>query len=131
MQPTEIGKVELKFSGDSRILAGVSGAVNHLAEVAGMDEAGRATLVAAIEDACQEAFHLLSNGEALIEMSLATVNGRIEAVMTFHGVKGEAGGAEKIQRTLSGRIDRVTQDARGGTIRLTLVKNLGAHGAKH
>jgi hypothetical protein len=130
VQPTEIGKVELKFSGDSRILAGVSGAVNHLAEVAGMDEPERATLVAAIEDACQEAFHLVPNGEPLIEMSLATVNGRIEAVMTLHGMNGESGGAEKIQRTLAGRIDRVMQDARGDTIRLTLVKNLGAHGSK-
>jgi hypothetical protein len=130
VQPTETGKVELKFSGDSRILAGVCGAVNHLAEVAGMDEEGRAALVAAIEDACQEASQLLPNSQTPIEMSLAAVNGRIEATMMFHGITGQAGGAEKIQRTLTGRIDRITQDASGDAIRLTLVKNLKGHGPK-
>ncbi len=95
-----------------------------------MDEPGRAALVAAIEDACQEAFHLLPHGEGRIEMSLAAVDGRIEAILTFSGVTGQNDRAEKIQRALSGRIDRVTQDSRGDTIRLTLVKNLRAHGPK-
>jgi hypothetical protein len=128
--PTETGRVELRFTGDARILAGVCGAVNHLAEVAGMDEPGRAALVAAIEDVCQEALHLFPNNDGPIEMSLAAVNGQIETTMTLHGVAGQAGGAEKVQRTLTGRIDRVTQDARGDTIRLTLLKNLGGRSPK-
>jgi hypothetical protein len=130
VEQTETGKVELKFSGDSRILAGVCGAVNHLAEVSGMDEAGRAALVAAIEDACQQASDLLPNKEAPIEMSLAVVNGRIEATLVFPGVGGTAAPAEKIKRVLSGRIDRITQDVRGDSIKFTLVKNLTANGPK-
>jgi hypothetical protein len=127
MQQTETGKVELKFCGDSRILAGVSGAVNHLAEATGMDEPGRATLVAAIEDACQEALQVLSNCDSPIEMSLAAVNGRIEVAMAIQGAADPAGSAEKIQSALTGRIDRVTKAARGNKIELMLVKNLSGN----
>src|ERR1017187_10638170 len=50
VQPTDGGKIEITLSGDSRLLAGGSGAVNHVAEAAGMDEPSRANLVAAIEE---------------------------------------------------------------------------------
>ncbi len=60
MQPTDNGKIEITLSSDPRLLAGVSGAVNNVAESAGMDESARANLVAAIEDACHAAFDQLA-----------------------------------------------------------------------
>jgi hypothetical protein len=121
--PTETGRVELKFYEDPRIMAGVSGAVNHLAETAGMDEQGRAALVAAIEDACQESFHFFPNGGVPIEMSIAALDGRIAITLVVQHAPQHASRAEKMHHRLTERLDRVERDSRGDTLRFTLMKN--------
>ena len=126
MQKIETGKVELTLSRDPRLLAGVAGAVNHFAETAGMDESARANLVAAIEDACNEAFVQLPKANASIEMSLESPPGAVETVLIFHGAAAQSERVEKIQRAVGGRLDRVARESESGTIRLTLIKNAAA-----
>lgn len=130
MQKTETGRVELTLSRDPRLLAGVAGAVNHFAETAGMDESARASLVAAIEDACNEAFLQLPQSNASIAMSLESPPGCVEAVLIFRGAAAKAERAEKIQRALRDRLDRVTRESESGAIRLILIKNTVTHRKK-
>jgi hypothetical protein len=130
VQPTDGGKIEMTLSSDARLLAGVSGAVNHVAEAAGMDEAARANLVAAIEDACHVAFDQLKENEASIKMTLGCSGGHIEAVLTLQGSAAQVARTEKIQRALNGRIDKISCEARGDTSRLVLVKNISTPSAK-
>ena len=112
------------------MLAGVSGAVNHVAEAAGMDESSRANLVAAIEDACHAAFDQLPEEDASIRMALGSAGGSIEAVLTLQGNAARGDRPEKIQRTLNGRIDKINREAHGDTVRISLTKNISTHTAK-
>jgi hypothetical protein len=130
MQPTEGGKVEMTLSSDPRLLAGVSGAVNHVAEVAGMDEPARANLVAAIEDACNVAFDQLPEDEASVKMTLGSTNGCVEAALMLQGVAAKGDRPEKIQRALNGRIDKINREVRGDSVRIVLTKNISTHTAK-
>ena len=130
MQPTDCGKVEITLASDPRLLAGISGAVDHVAEVAGMDESARANLVAAIEDACQAAFDALPENGASIQMTLGCSGGSIEAVLMLQGIAAKGDRAEKIQRALNGRIDKISREVRGDTVRIVLVKNISTQTAK-
>lgn len=112
------------------MLAGISGAVNHVAEAAGMDEASRANLVAAIEDACHVAFEKLPAGDGLVQMELGSSNGHLDAVLLLKGTAAKDDRPEKIQRALNGRIDKINREARGDTVRISLVKNISTHAAK-
>jgi hypothetical protein len=116
VQPTETGKVEITLSSDPRLLAGVSGAVNHVAEAAGMDESSRANLVAAIEDACHAAFDQLPEDKSTIQLMLGSAGSHIDAVLMLKGSAAKSDRPEKIQRALTGRI--------------VLVKNISTHTAK-
>jgi hypothetical protein len=131
MQPTDGGsKIEMSLSSDPRLLAGVSGAVNHVAEVAGMDESARANLVAAIEDACNVAFDQLAEDEASIKMMLACSNGSVEVALTLEGSAARGDRPEKIQRALNGRVDKINREVRGDSVRILLTKNISTHTAK-
>lgn len=130
MQPTDNGKIEMTLSSDPRLLAGVSGAVNHVAEVAGMDESARANLVAAIEDAFNVAFHQLSENDACIKMSLGCTGGSVEVALTLDGSAAKSDRPEKIQRALNGRIDKINREVHGDSVRILLVKNISTQTAK-
>jgi len=130
LQPTENGKIELTLSSDPRLLAGVSGAVNHVAEVAGMDESARANLVAAIEDACNVAFDRLNEDEASIKMTLGSTSGNVEVVLELQGSAAQGDRPEKIQRALNGRIDKINREVSGDTVRIAITKNISTHTAK-
>ena len=120
----------MTLSSDPRLLAGVSGAVNHVAEVAGMDESARANLVAAIEDACNVAFDHLAEDEASVKLALGSGTGNVEAALTLQGAAAQGDRPEKIQRALNGRIDKINREVRGDTVRILLVKNISTHTAK-
>lgn len=128
MGTTETGQVVLKFTTDSRILAGVSGAINHIAEAAAMEESRRAELVAALEDALHAAFQSQSHNDSPVEMTLSAPAGTIEVVLLFLGDATEGVRAKNIQKALRDRLDKVTLDVHGGASRLTLVKNNPARG---
>jgi hypothetical protein len=130
MQPTENHKIEMTLSSDPWLLAGISGAVNHVAEVAGMDESARANLVAAMEDACQAAFDHLAENEASIKMELGSGGGHVEAILTLQGSAAKGDRPEKIQRALNGRVDKINREVHGDTVRISLVKNISTQTAK-
>ena len=120
----------MTLSSDPRLLAGVSGAVNHVAEVAGMDESARANLVAAMEDACNVAFDRLNESEASIKMTLGSTSGNVEVVLELQGSAAQGDRPEKIQRALNGRIDKINREVRGDTVRIAITKNISTHTAK-
>jgi hypothetical protein len=130
MQPTDNPKIEMTLSSDPRLLAGMSGAVNHVAEVAGMDESARANLVAAIEDACHAAFDQLPENEASIKMILGSAGGHVEVGLLLQGSAAKGDRPEKVQRALNGRIDKITREVRGDTVRIVLIKNISTQTAK-
>jgi hypothetical protein len=130
MQPTDNAKIEMTLSSDPRLLAGVSGAVNHVAEVAGMEESARANLVAAIEDAFNVAFNQLSENEASIKMTLGCTGGCVEVALTLEGSAAKSDRPEKIQRALNGRIDKINREVHGDSVRILLVKNISTQTAK-
>jgi hypothetical protein len=120
----------MTLSSDPRLLAGVSAAVNNVAENAGMDESSRANLVAAIEDACNVAFDGLPEDDVPIQLTLGCTNGCVEAVLILRGSAAKSDRPEKIQRALNGRIDRINREVNGDTIRIALTKNISTHTAK-
>ena len=130
MGQTESGRVDLKFTKDSRILAGVSGAVSHMADVAGMEESRRAELVAALEDALHAAFDGKFHDDSPVDMTIAPPAGHLEVVFTFHGDSADGKRAKEIQSVLRDRLDKVTLDVAAGKSRITLVKEASARTKK-
>jgi hypothetical protein len=130
VQPTDAGKIEMTISSDPRLLAGVSGAVNHVAEVAGMDESARANLVAAIEDAFHVAFDRLAEDEASIKMTLGAGSGNVEVALSLQGSAAKGDRPERIQHALNGRIDKINREVRGDIVRIVLTKNISTQTAK-
>jgi hypothetical protein len=126
VERTETGRLELTVSSDPRLLAGVSAAVNHFAECAGLNEAARAGLVAAFEDAFHEVFATASRNSTPVRMSIFTPTGKIEAVLVYHVENARAERVEKIRSLLAGKLDSVMLESSGETVRLDLVKNLSS-----
>ena len=124
MEQTETGKLELTVSSDPRLLAGVSAAVSHFGEVAGLDESARANLVAAFEDCFREVFGAASRNSKPVQMTIGVPSGKIEAVLTFHGEHARPEKAEKVRTLFAGKLDSVRLETSGDSIRLSLVKNL-------
>jgi hypothetical protein len=131
LEPSETGKLELTVTGDPRLLAAVSAAVNHFAEAAGLDEGTRANLVAAFEDAFHEVFGNPGRNSNPVQMSIAAPKGKIEAMLLFRGDNAKPEKGEKIRALLAGKLDSVALESSGDTIRLKLVKNLSPARKKH
>jgi anti-sigma regulatory factor (Ser/Thr protein kinase) len=122
---TETGRVEIVFTSDSRLLAGVAGAVNHVAEAAGMDENARAELVAAVEDACQEALKHVAKKDCNVALKVDASDGKVEAVVEYKGAIGEtAGEVVKAKATAAQKLDSVRRETNGGRTRIILTKQV-------
>jgi hypothetical protein len=126
LERTETGRLELTISSDPRLLAGVSAALYHFAEVAGLDEPAKAELVAAFEDAFHEIFGGVSQNSKPIEMSIAAPAGKIETILLFPGDSLHAEKGEKVRKLLTGKLDSVRLETSGDSSRLHLVKNLAS-----
>jgi hypothetical protein len=123
--PTESGKVELSISGNSPLLAGVAGAVNHVGESAGMEEKARREFVAAVENACRLALSQPAQGDSPIALSLEVLPGKIEAVLhcQMPSASGKPVPASGFGREL-GKLDDVKLEVNGSAARLILTKKL-------
>lgn len=120
---TETGRVEISFTSDSRLLAGVAGAVNHVAEAAGLNEDARAELVAAVEDACQEALGQVGKESGNVELSVEAVDGKVEAVVEFKAAGGAAPAAAR-GKNAGPKLDSVRRETNGGKTRIILSKKV-------
>jgi hypothetical protein len=63
-------------------------------------------------------------------MVLGNAGGHIEAVLMLQGGAAKGDRPEKIQRALNGRIDKISREVRGDTVRIVLAKNISTHSAK-
>jgi hypothetical protein len=120
---SETGRIELTVSGDKRLVAGVAGAVNHVAEAAGLKESARAELVAAVEDACRAALDEVSNNGNRVHLSLDNPPGKIEIVLEYkptHDVSENARG----DLAMRARLDSVVRESTKNGTRITLQKKV-------
>jgi hypothetical protein len=116
-----MGKVELSISGNSRLLVGVAGAVNHVGEAAGLGDKARGDLVAAVEQACHEALDQAADKQARVALSLEVLPGKIEAVLQYPTAPRAVGASE---RALLAKLDDVKREVNGNSTRLTLIKKI-------
>ncbi len=128
------GRVVLKLSNDPRLMAGMTGAVEHMAERAGCGARACADLIAAAEEACRDTFPLLPAADAQLAVTIEDFPDRVEVTFEYQGgglpaagldtfaVPGAEGVGGLSGRKLLARVDRVQYDIQDGTSRLTLVK---------
>ncbi len=140
--PNDSGRVVLKLSNDPRLVAGVAGAVGHIAERAGLDAGAQADLVAAAEEALRQTFPLRADAGALLGVTIEDFPDRIEVTLEHQGHPLPAAGLETFavpgaEETggLSGlkllaRVDRVQYDTQGGVSRMTLIKYVRPQSSK-
>jgi hypothetical protein len=121
---TETGRVEICFPSDSRLLAGVAGAVNHVAEAVGLDEDARAQLVAAVEDACQEALAEVSKENNNVALSVDVLPDRIEAAVEFKSPSGAPQPSPSAGNKSRHNLDSVRREAKDGNTRIILTKKI-------
>ena len=120
---SESGRIELTVTGDKRLVAGVAGAVNHVAEAAGLKESARAELVAAVEDACRAALDEVTNNGNRVQVILDNPPGKIEIVLEY---KPAHSAAENTRGDLAmrTRVDSVVREATKNGTRVTLQKKV-------
>lgn len=120
---SESGRIELTVTGDKRLVAGVAGAVNHVAEAAGLKESARAELVAAVEDACRAALDEMTNNGNRVQVILDNPPGKIEIVLEY---KPTHSAAENTRGDLAmrARVDSVVREATKNGTRVTLQKKV-------
>ena len=135
---TTNGHLQLELTGDPRVLAGLSGAVEHFAQQIGLNEAAQKDLVTAAEEACRETFRLLTPQNPSLHVTIDAHPDRVEVALehkgeplptagldTFFGAGAkESTGGELTGLSLMKRVDRVQYHTEGGTSRTTLVKYL-------
>jgi hypothetical protein len=120
---SESGRIELTVSGDKRLVAGVAGAVNHVAEAAGLKESARVELVAAVEDACRAALDEVTNNGNRVQVILDNPPGKIEIVLEY---KPTHSAAENTRGDLAmrARVDSVVRESTKNGTRVTLQKKV-------
>ncbi len=131
---SEQSRVELKLGNDRRLVSAVGGAVEHVAQRVGFDAAQCRELVAAAEQACRDAFRLLSSNNAMLGVTVEDFPDRVEITLVHLVERGPAAGGSVAEagpatpppigfaRLLG--VDRVEHDIAGGASRTTLVKYL-------
>jgi hypothetical protein len=122
---TELGRVQLSVTADSRLLAGIAGAVNHVAEAAGLAESARADLIAAVEDICEQAIQGAAPDQRHIEISLEPRADKVEVVLEFSNAAASKDprvqGGEEAARL---HVDSVSREKSGKQTRVTLTKKI-------
>jgi len=120
---SESGRIELIVSGDKRLVAGVTGAVNHVAGAAGLKESARAELIAAVEDACRAALDEVSNNGHHVHLSLDNPPGKIEIVLEYEATHAAAENSRG-DLAMRARVDSVVRESTKNGTRITLQKKV-------
>ena len=134
---TEHNRIEVQMQNHPWLLSGLAGAVEHFAERAGLNEAGRRDLVEAVDQACGNTFPLLAGDDGSLRITIEDFVNRLEVTLEYHGeplpsagletfaaLSGEGGAPGDLTGlALMARVDRVLYDTEGNTSRMTLVKN--------
>ncbi len=128
----DVGRIELKLSSDPRLVAGVGGAIGHVAERVGCDPGAQANLVAAAEEACRDTFPLLGSAGAQLGVTIEDFPDRVEVTLEYRGPPGPApessaaleadAPAGRSGHKLLAHVDRLRCGTQGGVSHMTLVK---------
>jgi hypothetical protein len=132
--PEPRGRAHLRVENDSRLLAGLAGAVEHFAHKTEFSAAATADLIAAVEEACRETFPLLTAAQPSLTLVLTAYADHVEIVIehrgealpsagldTFLGDPSAPGGLTGL--SILSKVDRVQYNTEGGVSRTTLSKH--------
>jgi hypothetical protein len=139
--PIEPTRVEMRITGDPRLVGPVAAAVEHLAQGAEMGEALQKQLMAAAEQACLETFSRLDTEGTPIEVTLQLFPDRLEIAFSHASSEGPALGLDSFVSLgesdspshgamLMTLVDRVLYDSAGGQSTIRLVKYFTPAGGK-
>ena len=131
----------MKIAGDPRLVGAVTGAVEHFAQEAALDETAQKQLMSAAEQACLETFSQLESPQTIVEVCIEHFPDRLEILIAHVSDQAPAIGLDSFFNTgeegspahgltLLTLVDRVLYDCEGGKSRLRLVKYLNPAG-KH
>lgn len=132
---SESQRVEITLTNHPLLLQGLAAAVEHFAEIAGLDAGGQRDLAEAAAQACQSTFRLLPAANGTLGVALENFPDRVEVTLehcgealpsagleTFAGFgEGDEGG-DLTGLELMSRVDRVLYHTEGGASQMTLVK---------
>lgn len=128
----EYTRTELKFSRDERLLAGVRGAVEHVANRHGLTVEERVDLGVAAAQACRAATVQLNETGSLCDVIIDDYEDRVEVSVEsprhpkLARIKSSrdslAAPLEEREREIEKRVDRVHRDTSNGRERIILVK---------
>ena len=139
--PIDPTRVEMKITGDPRLVGAVIAAVEHFAQGAEMDDARQKQLMAAAEQACLETFNRLDTEGTPIDVTLELFPDRLEIAFAHASSEGPALGLDSFLSLddnsgpshgamLMTLVDRVLYDSAGGQSTMRLVKYLTPAGGK-
>lgn len=126
-------RTELKLSRDDRLLAGVRGAVEHVANRHGLTEEERVDLGVAAGQACRAAMVQLDEAGSLCDVIIDDYEDRVEVSVESPRhpksakIKSSLGNLaavpiEEREAEMKKRVDRIDRDTRNGRERVILVK---------
>jgi hypothetical protein len=126
-------RTELKFSKDERLIAGVRGAVEHVANRHGLTEEERVDLGVAAGQACRAAMVQLDETCSLCDVVIDDYEDRVEvsvesprhpksAKINSSPERLAAVPVEEREAEIEKRVDRVKRDTSNGRERIILVK---------
>jgi anti-sigma regulatory factor (Ser/Thr protein kinase) len=131
----EHSRTILHLSRDDRLIAAVGAAVAHFAERVGMENATCSLLTSALEELCRQTLPLLNGKGDGLDVAIEDFDDRLQISVEHKGKPHPSVGVESFiaecareskQRVtgvhLMRTVDRIEYDARGGSIRTTLVK---------
>ena len=131
---TEPTRVEIRLADDSRLLAGLGGAIAHCACVAGLGETAAASLRAAAIAAGQEVFAKMPASDARLDVTITHYPDRLEVALAHPGSAAPAVGLDTLSGLaqqgsaqnpfLAGGVDRVQFESQGGMACTRLTKYL-------
>lgn len=137
---TDGNPVLFDLSKDPRLVSGVVGAVEHVAQRAGLVPEECQNLIAATQQACLDTFKLLAEEDGRLNVCIQDFPDRIEVILEHRGeslpsagldtfvnlaARGE-GTSDLAGLELIARVDRVLYHTESGTSRMTLVKYISS-----
>lgn len=137
---TDGHRVLFDLSKDPRLVSGVVGAVEHVAQRAGLVPEEQQNLVAATQQACLDTFKLLPEEDGRLSVCVQEFPDRIEVILEHRGESLPSAGLETLvnlaargeeKSDLAGlellaRVDGVLYHTESGTSRMTLVKYISS-----
>ncbi len=132
-------RVTMRLPADAHLVGAVTGAVEHFAQEAGLDEPVQKQLMSAAEQACLDTFQRAESPSAPIDVTVEEFPDRLEIRISYSGDSAPAIGLDAFVAApgkansapgagLMELVDRVQYDTEGAVSRLRLIKYLSSAG---